>query len=67
MWGNYTIKCAACDHSHYRVIDTGVITDDRHNERMGDAEVIIGLKSTLRDTPDHNDPYLRREQMRLVP
>jgi len=64
MWGNYTIECPGCKHHHFRVIDKGLVTQDRHNERMGDAIVIMGLKSTLRDEPWHNDPIFRRNQIK---
>jgi hypothetical protein len=64
MWGNYTIRCPACQHDHFRFIKGGLVTDDRHKERFGTAEIIIGLESTLSDTPYHNDPAFRRAQMR---
>lgn len=66
MFGNYTIVCPneKCNHNHFRVIEEGLVTKDRHNERMGDATKIIGLKSTLRDTPWHDDPDFRRAQLR---
>ena len=64
MWGNYTVECPACGHHHFRVIDKGLVTRDRHDERMGEAEIIIGLKTTLRDTPYHDDPTFRRGQLR---
>jgi hypothetical protein len=63
MWGNYTIKCPNCAHEHYRVIKDGLITEDRHNNRMGAATVIHCLKSTIRDTPWHDDPTFRRSQL----
>ncbi len=63
MWGNFTIQCPneACKHHHFRVIKEGLVTGDRHNERLGKAEIIIGLKSTLRDVPYHDDPMYRRK------
>lgn len=64
MFGNYTIECPACNHHHFRVIEEGLVTKDRHSERMGQAEIIIGLSTTLRDTPWHDDPTFRRSQMR---
>jgi len=66
MWGNYTIQCpgVGCNHHHFRVIDKGLVTQDRHNERMGEAEIIIGLATTLRGTPYHDDPVFRRSQLR---
>lgn len=64
MYGNYTVQCPNCNHHHFRVIESGLVTNDRHNSRLGDAEIIIGLRSTLSDTPWHNDPEFRRSQMR---
>ena len=66
MWGNYTIECPnpTCKHHHFRVIVDGLVTKDRHSERMGDAEIILGLISTLRDTPWHNDPNFKRSQLK---
>lgn len=67
MFGNYTIKCPneKCNHLHYRVIEEGLVTKDRHSSRHGDAEVIVGLLSTLRDTPWTDDPEFKRMQMRV--
>ena len=64
MTGNYTIRCPACNHDHFRFIKEGLVTDDRHNQRYGTSEVIIGLSSTLSSTPCHNDPAFRRSQIR---
>lgn len=64
MFGNYTIVCPACNHHHFRVIEKGLITDDRHNERMGTTELILCLKSTIRDTPYHDDPVFRRASLK---
>ena len=64
MWGNYTIECPGCKHQHFRVIDKGLVTQDRHSTRLGEAEIIMGLRSTLRDAPWHDDPLFRRNQMR---
>jgi len=65
MFGNYTIQCPNCGHHHFRFIDKGLVTNDRHNERAGTAEIIVGLKATLRDTLWHNDPLFRRQQMKV--
>lgn len=65
MWGNYTIACPACGHHHFRVIDKGLVTQDRHNTRMGEAEIIIAMKSTIRDTPWHDDPEFRRKSLKV--
>lgn len=50
FFGNYTIVCPNCGHNHFRVIKEGVVTDDRHNERLGTVEKILGLTTTLQDT-----------------
>jgi len=60
MFGNYSIECPACGHIHFRFIRNGLVTLDRHDLRAGEAEIIVGLKSTLRDTPWHTDPDFRR-------
>lgn len=65
FFGNYTIECPGCKHHHFRVIKEGLVTQDRHNERLGQAEIIMGLKSTLRNTPWHDDPNFRRAQLRV--
>lgn len=64
MWGNFTIVCPSCGHHHYRVIKEGLVTEDRHDMKLGDAEQIIGLKATVRATPWHDDPTFRREQLK---
>jgi hypothetical protein len=64
MWGNYTIECPNCGHHHFRVIKDGLITDDRHDKKLGESEIIRCLKSTVRDTPWHDDPAFRRAQLR---
>ena len=35
MTGNYTIICGNCGHKHYRAIVKGVVTSDRHNDKLG--------------------------------
>ena len=62
---NVTIECPNCQHHHFRVLENGLVTRDRHNNRNGDVTVIPGLQSTLRDTPWHDDPTFRREQMKV--
>lgn len=64
MYGNYSILCPACEHIHFRFIDKGLVTSDRHYERAGQAEIIVGLLSTVSDVPYHNDPEFRRQQLR---
>jgi hypothetical protein len=64
MYGNYTIECPGCQHHHFRVIEEGLVTQDRHSSRLGEAEIILGLKATLRDTPWHDDPDFRRSQLK---
>jgi len=43
--GNYTIRCGQCAHLHYRVIEKGIVTSDRHNKNLGVAEVIHVMPS----------------------
>jgi DNA-directed RNA polymerase subunit RPC12/RpoP len=62
--GNYTIECPSCGHFHFRFISEGLVTDDRHNKKYGESEIIVGLKSTLKKEPYHNDPVFRRSQMK---
>lgn len=55
MNGNYTIQCPNknCNHHHFRVITEGLVTRDRHYSRdVGQTEIIVGLASTLSETPD---------------
>jgi len=67
MSGNFTIQCPneKCSHHHFRHIKEGLVTKDRHNERSGTKDVIIGLKATLRDVPWHDDPEFRKMQLKL--
>lgn len=65
MWGNYSIICPKCNHVHYRFVNNGLVTDDRHDKRAGEAEMIVGLKSTLRDTPYSNEADFRQRQLML--
>jgi len=66
MVGNYTIECPNCKHHHFRVIEGGLITDERHSDEYSKckSELIIGLKATVQDTPYHNDPIFRRNSLR---
>jgi hypothetical protein len=64
MFGNYTIECPGCKHHHFRVINAGLVTEQRHNMTLGQADIIVGLASTLRKVPWHNDPDFRRRQIR---
>lgn len=64
MWGNYTFLCPKCGHNHFRVIKEGLITEDRHSERYGSSEIIVGLASTVSNVPYHDDPNFRRSQLR---
>ncbi len=46
MSGNYTVRCGHCQHDHYRVITSGVVTEDRHSAKYGGvAEVIHVMPS----------------------
>lgn len=65
--GAFTIKCPACGHDHYRKIINGLVTSDRAREdRDVYNKIIIGLKATLRDTPQHNSPEFRRSLMKRL-
>lgn len=64
MNGEYTIQCPNCGHHHFRKIVDGLVTSDRHDLRSGTQEIIIGLKTTLRDEPWTNDPEFRRRQLK---
>jgi hypothetical protein len=64
MSGNYTVECPGCKHHHFRVITEGLVTRDRHSERLGTATILIGLRTTLRDRPYHDDPVFRREALK---
>jgi DNA-directed RNA polymerase subunit RPC12/RpoP len=64
MWGNYTIECPNCGHHHFRVIKDGLVTEQRHSDKMGTPQIILCLKSTIRATPWHNDPAFRRTQIK---
>lgn len=66
MNGNYIIECPGCEHHHYRQIKEGFVTGDRHYDKEDIAEVILGLKSTLREKPWTDDPEFKRMQMRVV-
>jgi hypothetical protein len=65
MYGNYTIQCPNCTHHHFRFIQSGVVTNDRHYERAGQSEVIVGLKSTFSNTPSHECPEYNRSRFTL--
>jgi hypothetical protein len=43
--GNYVIKCPTCGHEHYRAIEKGVITKDRHSVALANCEVIHPMPS----------------------
>jgi hypothetical protein len=66
MYGNYTLVCPnpKCGHHHFRVVKDGLVTETRHDMRLGQAELIISMASTLRDVPWHADPDFLRRQIR---
>lgn len=66
MWGNFSIECPACKHIHFRFIDFGLVTMDRHNDRAGQSEIIMGLSCTISKTPWHDSPEFKRSQLALV-
>lgn len=45
MNGNYTVKCGNCGHNHYRVIVSGVVTEDRHNSAYDHGDTIHVMPS----------------------
>lgn len=70
MTGNYTIECPNCKHHHFRKIEAGLITGQRHDTmstaeqyKEKGVELIISLKSTVRDTPYHDDPDWKRKNL----
>ena len=65
FFGNYTIECPNCSHHHFRVIQDGLVTSDRHHERMGTSQVLVSMKSTFRKTPWHDDPVFRQKQLKV--
>ena len=66
MIGNFIIECPNCYHLHFRFISNGLITEDKHHDTYGEAITLVGLGSTLRDTPWHDDPIYRRSQLQQV-
>lgn len=47
--GNYVIKCPTCGHEHYRSIEGGVITQDRHSEKLANCETIHPMPSAAQE------------------
>lgn len=43
--GNYVIRCPTCGHEHYRAVENGIITQDRHNKALKECEVIHPMAS----------------------
>jgi len=66
MFGNYTVVCCNCDHEHFRVIDKGVVTQERHDKRLGQSEKIMVLKATLRDKSYENEAWYARRNMQIM-
>lgn len=65
--GSFTIRCPACGHDHYRKIVNGLVTSDRaRDDKDVYNKIILGLKATLRDTPQHNSPEYRRLLMKRL-
>lgn len=69
MFGNYTIECPACQHHHYRVVNKGVCTFDRHSStyESGKSQLIMGLPSTVSEVPYHDDPDFKRQRLKVIP
>ncbi len=53
LTGNYTIQCGnpACQHHHYRVVEDGRVTEDRHSSRYGESELIHVMPSACQQEP----------------
>lgn len=68
MNGNYTVECPHCGHHHYRVVRDGIITQDRHKDEyeLSRSVLILGLESTVRDIPWHDDPDFKRQRLRVI-
>ncbi len=67
MLGDYTVECPGCSHHHYRRVENGIVTDDRHRFKgEGDTEILMGLSSTLRKTPWHDDPSFKSSLARSL-
>lgn len=70
MSGNYTIECPnpKCRHHHYRKVKDGICTQDRHNDEyeLSKSTLIMGLESTVRKVPWHDDPDFKRQRMRVI-
>ncbi len=49
MNGNYTLICGNpdCKHEHYRFIEDGVVTGDRHNEAADHGDTIRIMPSAF--------------------
>ena len=45
MNGNYTVICGNCGHQHYRCIEKGVVTQDRHSKKYGETDTIHVMPS----------------------
>jgi hypothetical protein len=68
MTGNYTIQCPndACKHHHYRYVKAGLVTSDRCNEKAGQLDILVALKSSLRKVPWHKDPDYNRSRFKRI-
>lgn len=60
MNGAYTVQCPSCGHHHYRVVKEGFVTDQRKNEEANHLDILIGLKSTIRNKSWLLDPDFRK-------
>lgn len=65
-YSNMTIQCPGCGHHHFRVVEGGLVTKDRHDERYGQTEVVIGLKATLQKNPWTDDADFKRKQQMFL-
>jgi hypothetical protein len=51
MAGNFAIDCGHCQHRHYRVVENGHVTAERHHEKYGGVEVIKVMPSACSKRP----------------
>lgn len=48
--GNHEIRCPLCQHIHYRVVENGVVTEDRWQSSAGQIFVATTYTSTVSTT-----------------
>jgi len=63
LTGNYTIRCGHCAHHHYRVIEQGRVTSDRHYAKYGESELIHVMPSACQESPRQLGRIAKLRQM----